>query len=90
MTDFSNCILSPGYIYCPHVLPDDCVWIGAIASPDGYNGHAYMANVCKDPNGIFWVFATSGKFRIHLEEFHRKKVSDKALIGAPYNFRPVK
>ena len=81
---------APVMEYHHHVLPDDWVFRGAIASPEGYNGHVYLANVAQDPSGLLWVFARSGRFTVQEEEFNRKKVSDYPLIGAPYTFNPIR
>lgn len=76
--------------YHPHILPDDWVFCGAVAAPDGYNGHVYLANVARDPEDFLWVFVKSGRFRMQEDEFARKKVSDCPLIGAPYTFNPIR
>jgi hypothetical protein len=88
MIDIS-CILSDNYIYSPHILPDDCEWVGAIANADGFNGHAYVANVVRCPQNTLWVFTVHGRFRINEDFFSRKKISDSAVIGAPYHLNPV-
>ena len=84
-----NISTRPDYEYHPHILPDDCAWVGAIASADGYNGHSYVANVCQDTNQVLWVFAERGRFRIDSDEFNRKRISNQALAGAPHKFNPI-
>lgn len=75
--------------YSPHVLPDGWQWLGAVAGPDGYNGHAYLANVAVDPHNKKWVLGQCGRFSIDTEYFDKRKVSDFPISGAPYNFSPV-
>ena len=77
------------YQYHPHILPDDCIWVGAIADQDGYNGHSYVANVCRDSNQKYWVFTKHGRFTIDAEQFMQKRISHKALAGVPYVFHPI-
>jgi hypothetical protein len=76
--------------YSPHSLPDEgWEWEGAIAGANGYNGHAFVANVASDPALQLWVFSRTGRYRIDPEEFARKKISDRSLAGLPVELDPL-
>lgn len=70
------------------ILPDGFKWVGAVAGPDGYRGHAYIANVAKDGDGCLWVFVNTGRFPIDVESFERRKISDVFLPALPILLSP--
>lgn len=74
--------------YNSKVLPDGFEWVGAVAGPDGYTGHAYVANVAKDDKGYLWCFAECGRFRIATRSFEERKISDKFLPALPLSLSP--
>ena len=74
--------------YNSKVLPDGFGWVGAVAGPDGYNGHAYIANVAKDGDGMFWCFGENGRFRICPRTFESRKISDRFLPALPLSLSP--
>lgn len=81
--------LTDAMSYESHTLPEGWTWEGAIAGPNGYNGHAYVANVACDPQGSLWVFCLLGRFRINRDHFARKRISDYPLNGLPLNLDPI-
>lgn len=75
--------------YDPKKLPDGFRWVGAVAGPDGYNGHAMLANVAMDSNKELWCFAAAGRYRVSNWWFNKRQISDHPLIQAPLKFDPV-
>lgn len=77
------------YTYNAKILPPGFTWVCAIAGPDGYNGHAYVANVTKDPNGQHWGMGKHGRWPIDAEQVKRRMISEKPLKQAPFTFDPA-
>ena len=70
-------------------LPNGFRWVGAVAAPNGYNGHAFLANVAADEKGQLRCFTRAGRFRVTRWWFDKRQVSDQPLVQAPMEFDPV-
>ena len=77
------------YTYNAKKLPPGFTWVCAIARPEGYNGHAIVCNVAKDPNGQHWGMSEHGRWPMAPDQMKRWKISEKPLKQAPFTFDPV-
>lgn len=75
--------------YDPSVLPHGFYWDGAIAAPDGFNGHAFIANVARDQDGKCWCFSVHGRFRISKSFLEEHRISFSPLHGVPIHLDPA-
>jgi hypothetical protein len=70
-------------------LPEGAEWVGAIAFPDGYAGHAHVANVYRRQDDQLVVCSLAGRYRIMKWFFDKRQISDKPLANAPVQFNPA-
>ena len=77
------------YTYDAKRLPPGFTWDCAIAQPEGYNGHAVILNIARDPNGQAWAMAEHGRFPMDDQCVRRRMISDKPLKNAPVVFDPI-
>jgi hypothetical protein len=70
-------------------LPEDAEWVGAIAFPDGYAGHAHVANVYRRQDDQLVVCSLHGRYRIQDYFFDERRISSKPLANAPVRFNPA-
>jgi hypothetical protein len=70
-------------------LPEGAKWVGAIAFPDGYVGHAHVANVYRRQDDQLIVCSLHGRYRIHDNFLRERLISGRPLANAPVRLNPA-